>query len=327
MITNVGAIMKRRLLESALFTLLIITAIYGCASNSEKTNVSQKWKSGSTAGFSNVHLYVPEKVSPIGSGRSLMIVLHGCIQAASDFLTANLDAVAERYGMVIALPDAEYPTGLGCWDFFETKQLRTKGDYNNLLALTNDLLQRQNLSIDKDQVYIAGLSSGGVFTMAMGCLAPDVFAGMAIFAAPSGGVIKRVSPMDVEGDKYSAADSCLKFAGNYKDSLSTQISAVAHGTDDSIVNEEYTSINADAMAIVYGLSANTAINEKSIGGGATETLYDGNRVSKLILKDVAHAWAGGDGASGAFIDDSNLNYGMYIADFFLMNNIRITYKN
>ncbi len=319
--------MKRRLFENVLFIFFIITVAYGCASNSEKKNVSPKWKSGSIAGFSNVHLYVPEKLSPVGAGRSLMIVLHGCIQTASDFLTANLDVVAERYGMVIALPDAEYPTGLGCWDFFDTKQSRSKGDYNNLLALTDDLLQRQNLSIDKDQVYIAGLSSGGVFTMAMGCLAPDVFAGMAIYAAPSGGVVKRVSPMEVEGDKNSAADSCLKFAGDYKQSFSTQVVVVAHGTDDSIVNEEYTSINADAMGIVYGLSGNSDTNEKTIGGGATEVIFGGNRVSKLILKDVAHAWAGGEGASGAFIDSSNINFGMYAADFFLMNNIRITPKN
>lgn len=308
------------------FAFLIITVAFGCVSNAEKITVSSKWKTNAIGGFSNVHLYVPEKMSPIGSGHSLLIVLHGCIQTASDFLTANLDEVSEKYGMIIALPDAEYPTGLGCWDFYETKQSRTKGDYNNLLALTNDLLQRQNLSIDKDQVYIAGLSSGGVFTMAMGCLAPDVFAGMAIYAAPSGGVIKKVSPMEVEGDKHSAAESCLEFAGNYKGSFTTQITAVAHGTDDSIVNEEYTSINADAMAIVYGLSANTESNKKSTGGGATETLYDGNRVSKMILKDVAHAWAGGESASGAFIDSSNLNFGMYIADYFLMHNIRVTSK-
>lgn len=308
------------------FAFLIITVAFGCVSNAEKATISPKWKTNAIGGFSNVHLYVPQKMSPIGSGHSLLIVLHGCIQTASDFLTANLDAVAERYGMIIALPDAEYPTGLGCWDFYETKQSRTKGDYNNLLALTDDLLQRQNLSIDKDQVYIAGLSSGGVFTMAMGCLAPDVFAGMAIYAAPSGGVVKQISPMEIEGDKYSAAVSCRQFAGNYKDDFSTQIAAVAHGTDDSIVNEEYSSINADAMAIVYGLSANTETSSKSIGGGATESLYDGNRVSKLMLKDVAHAWSGGKGASGAFIDNSNLNFGMYIADYFLMHNIRVTSK-
>ena len=294
--------------------------MYGCGSNSSKNTISKKWVDSGIGGFSNVSLYVPEKKSSIGSGRSLMVVLHGCMQSASAFKSANLDIVAEKYGMVIALPDAEYPTDLGCWDFLDKNKLRTKGDYENILGMVRRLLERGDLDIDKDQVYIAGLSSGGSFTMITGCLAPDVFAGVAVYAAPSGGVKTEESAMEVQSDAQTAAAHCIQYANTHRDSFSTQLFVVAHGTDDTIVNEEYLDINAGAMARVYGVSEKTTA--KAIGGGASEHIYKENRIAKLSLKGIPHEWAAGKGASGAFINSDEFNFGMYIADFFSVNNMR-----
>lgn len=58
-------------------------------------------------GFSKVHIYTPDSVSPVGEGKSLLIVLHGCVQPINNYLTAELETAAEAYGMVIAVPDAK----------------------------------------------------------------------------------------------------------------------------------------------------------------------------------------------------------------------------
>ena len=302
--------------------LIFIFSVFGCTSNSVKKAVSPNWKSKAIGGFSNVHIYVPKKKSPVGSGRSLMIVLHGCLQPASAFTTANLDTVAEKYGMVIALPDAKYPTGLGCWDFLDNNKKRNKGDYENIIYLVEQLTAQKDLSIDNNQVYIAGLSSGGSYAMITGCLAPDVFAGVAVFAAPSGGVETEESAIEVQSDHNSAARDCVSYSKEYEKYFASQLFVVAHGTDDSIVTDEYLDINAGAMAKVYGLSDKNISPVKDIGNGVKETIYGSGRVAKLNLHGIPHEWTAGKGSSGEYINNSAFNFGAYIADFFLMNNGR-----
>jgi poly(3-hydroxybutyrate) depolymerase len=45
--------------------------------------------------------------------------------------------------------------------------------------------ENSQLNIDPSQTYNTGLSSGGGQAMVMGCLAPEIFAGMGINAAPT----------------------------------------------------------------------------------------------------------------------------------------------
>ena len=302
--------------------VICVFFIYGCGSNSSKNTISKKWVDSGIGGFSNVSLYVPTKKSPIGSGRSLMIVLHGCVQQAVDLKSANLDKVAEQYGMVIALPDSDNSIGYGCWDYLDSNRKRTKGDHENILLLVKDLLANDLLAIDKDQVYISGLSSGGVFSMIMGCMAPDVFAGTGVFAAPSGGVETVEAAMKLQSDMDAAAADCIQYSSGYTDAFSTQLFVVAHGDGDTIVNFEYLDVNADAMAKVYGLSVNKT-HSKAILPKVNETIYGKGRVAKLALNGAGHEWAGGKGAWGSFVDGGDFNYGRYLADFFLMNNLRV----
>ena len=68
-------------------------------------------------GFNSVNIYTPDSQSAIGQGRALLIVLHGCVQPISNYLTANLEDAAEAHGMVIAVPDAVNKAGFSCWSY------------------------------------------------------------------------------------------------------------------------------------------------------------------------------------------------------------------
>lgn len=282
------------------------------------------WQSNQAlGGFSKVHLYTPDTVSPIGSGRALLIVLHGCSQSIDAFKTAKLEAAAEEFGMVVAVPDAMNKAGFGCWSYFQGAQTRTTGDYRNLIDLANTLSANTSRGIDPAQVYVAGLSSGAAFANTAACLAPDVFAGVGVSAGPSiltssNGAIGPCETADVES-------RCRGLAGGFVSHFETQIASIAQGDADTTVNLCYNTQNAEGMAALYGASplpGSFAIAEGT-GHTAEEFRWQDGRVSMLWLNGLAHAWSGGAGASGSFIGSQSINYARYLGQFFAQNNRRV----
>ena len=100
----------------------------------------------------------------------------------------------------------------GCWDYYGNNHTRVANDAADLLGHVDALLDDPALGIDPEQVYIAGLSSGGGMAMVMGCLAPDVFAGVGIDAGPTVGTsssqIGKVSTT-----QQAASSLCTSLAG------------------------------------------------------------------------------------------------------------------
>lgn len=135
--------------------------------------IAGSWQQNVTiGGFNKVHIYTPDTLSAIGNGQALLIVLHGCVQPIDNYLTANLETAAETYGMVIAVPDSMNKAGFSCWSYWQGAISRTAGDYKNLISLANTLSSDVNRTIDAQQVYIAGLSSGAAMSAQTACLAP-----------------------------------------------------------------------------------------------------------------------------------------------------------
>ena len=292
--------------------------------------IAGSWQNSvALSGFTSVNVYTPSGYSPIGppNQRSLLLLLHGCTQTINAYNTANLEQAAEEYGMVIAVPDAQHKEGFSCWAYWNNSNsgapARNKLDYENLIQLAEDLTNDTVKAIDANQVYIAGLSSGAAFANTTACLAPDIFAGMGISAGPSIGT----SSSGALGSCESAdvANRCMAYAGSYASYLTTQIASVAQADDDSTVSTCYNTQNANGLAGVYGV--NQLPGSNSLGGGnntATETLWQDGRVSMVWFHGgVGHAWSGGAGASGSYINGNSINYASYLAEFFSTNNLRV----
>ncbi len=286
-------------------------------------------------GLKTVHIYNPATTSPIGKGKALLIVLRGCAQAASAFKTANLDKVAEEYGMVIAAADPNNPNlGFNCWQYWTTY---ANSEAENILTTTQEIISDAQYNIDPDQVYIAGLSSGGAQAMTTGCKYPNVFAGMGLDAAPSAGTSMNGALGDIpEGDTEKAAATCKRLAGNNSSNFATQITSTAYGTNDggfTGVPKGYGLINAGAMAIIYGASKTDKTNTVQGFDDVIESTWTDGRVSMVEFGGVPHAWPGGEGAgegegddegaTEAYINGTSANYGMYLGKFFSENNLRV----
>ncbi|WP_226877159.1 extracellular catalytic domain type 1 short-chain-length polyhydroxyalkanoate depolymerase [Microbulbifer hainanensis] len=304
----------RGLVRCLLMTVALCAAAAGHA-GSWQQNVA-------IGGFNNVHIYTPDSASPIGNGKALLIVLHGCVQPIDNYLTANLEDAAEEFGMVVAVPDAMNKAGYSCWSYWDGTKSRTAGDYNNLINLANALSGDNARGIDADQVYIAGLSSGASFANTTACLAPDVFAGMGVSAGPSIGTSSNgaLGPCETA----DVASRCSTYAGSYASFFDTQIASIAQGDADTTVNQCYNTQNSDGMAELYGVSKLAGTNTIAEGTRtAGETLWQDGRVSMLWFNGVDHAWSGGEGASGSYISDASINYARYLGQFFVDNNKRV----
>ncbi len=138
-----------------------------------------------------VHYYVPKTTSfmQMSTKKALMINLHGCSQKAEDLKRdGNWENSADEFNMIVALP--KVPDGgvySGCWDYYGADHTESNRHNGAVLNLVKAMLAKIELNIDPAQVYVSGLSSGGGLAMVLGCLSPDVFAGMGLNAGPSTG--------------------------------------------------------------------------------------------------------------------------------------------
>ena len=69
-------------------SMLIPCALVSILLTLSTQSLAGSWQQNVTiAGFSKVHIYTPDTNSSIGTGKSLLIVLHGCVQPINNFLT------------------------------------------------------------------------------------------------------------------------------------------------------------------------------------------------------------------------------------------------
>ncbi|GGZ96324.1 hypothetical protein GCM10008090_00690 [Arenicella chitinivorans] len=282
----------------------------------------------SIGGFNSVHIYTPDSISSVGDGRALMIVLHGCVQPISAYLTANLETAAEDYGMVVAVPDAMNKAGFSCWSYWQGAINRNSGDYANVISLANTMSGDASRNIDADQIYIAGLSSGATFAAQAACVAPDVFAGVASSAGPTIGTSSSGAISTCESvSSNTFVARCENYAGAaYQSYFNTQLAVVGHGTADTTVNTCYNQQNANGYAALYGVTQQAGTVTLSEGNGQTASLalWSANRVAMLWLDDLDHSWSGGAGASGSYIGAASINFAHFLGDYFAQNNLRVS---
>jgi len=311
------------------------------------TTQAGEWRNNGneeTIGGLNTFVYQPSSAPKLNNKRALMVSLHGCAQPNDDFKEgAGWEPLADEYGMVIALPQAagEGSYGwIGCWNFHTGMNAsRNASDQKYLVDLVEELLADTSLNIDPKQVYLTGLSSGAGITNQMGCIAPDVFAGVGVNAGPAPG--STGSSADLNNPSISVSQgkrNCETLANkdgfNNQAHLYDQIWNTVHGTNDGSVSPAHADRNADIAVSVY--NADTSISQCETGtiAGASAGKHGdltvwcdatGPRVSKILVNGMGHAWPAGNNSSGGgnYIDHAHINYPEWITAWFFANNRRV----
>lgn len=122
-----------------------------------------------------------------------------------------------------------------------------------LFDLVRRFMQDPRFAIDPNQVYVAGLSSGGAKTMVLGCQAPEIFAGVGINAGPPPGVsTSKIGWVPPGFTSATAAGSCRAMAGPNAPHFATQVASVVWGSMDFLVAQAYGPLDAAALRQAYG---------------------------------------------------------------------------
>jgi len=127
-------------------------------------------------------LFAPASL-PKGSFAPLVVALHGCTQTASDFAAGTqFDRVAERAGAYVLYPEqSALANPQRCWNWFlPENQFRESGEPAAILLQVEEMCARYR--IDRDRIFVAGLSAGGAIAAILAEQAPDVFAAVGIMA-------------------------------------------------------------------------------------------------------------------------------------------------
>ena len=309
-------------------------------------NSNGGWQTRTLAGMS-VHIYTPAgapTVSPHVAGkRPLMLSLHGCMQTNTLIRDkGNWVATAEAFNMVVAVPDSVTTQYGNCWDSFGDGHTYLNHDNDNVIALTEILRDDPALAIDPQQMYIAGLSSGGMQAMLVGCMRPDLYAGIGLNSNPTIGTIGGGEWGSDPVGPEEGLGMCLDLAASSGNTSAhaTQLASIVFG-DDSVtpggtdepngqsIDLDFFPQNAAIMATIYGAAQDqgtNAIAGYSSQSDGVETTWsrDGvKRVSMLDIDGLGHAWPSGNGMQDTDVNGSYVNYPAFVTAFFHYNNLRV----
>ncbi|MDB5514824.1 MAG: esterase [Tardiphaga sp.] len=260
---------------------------------------------------------------------ALVVVLHGCTQTATGYdLGAGWSTLAERYGFALLMPEQKPSNNANsCFNWFLPEDIaRDRGEAGSIRQMIEHMAR--TVGIDRNNVFVTGLSAGGAMTSVMLATYPEIFAGGAVIAGLPYGIATNVqealkgmfqSPPHAAEELGDLVRSASKHRGPWP-----RLS-VWHGSADRTVNPS----NADEIVKqwldVHQLPA-SPMSETTVDGYPRQVWWneDGDTViESYSITDMAHGTPLGAadnderyGAEGAFLIEAGISSTYHIANFF-----------
>lgn len=295
-----------------------------------KNGSNGKWIGGTAraaGGSRHFKLWIPGTPPPtlpetLKEGRPwpLVMLLHGCTLDAKQMAEiSGMNEVANANQFLVVYPEQSRSANLmKCWRWFHPKhQMRGAGEPAILAAVIDEVCSNHN--VDRERIYVAGISAGGAMAAIMAATYPDIFAAVAVC---SGTEYKAASSLSEglaamkhggpdPGRQGELAFEAMKTGRASRDQRRMPI-IVFHGTADTRVNP----INAEQAIAQWGktnacLAADHqetgfVLAEKVIERSASDKVPDGYAykryiyveaddrllMEKWLIQELGHAWSG-----------------------------------
>ena len=263
-------------------------------------------------------LFVPQGLAgPV----PLVIMLHGCTQSAEDFARGTqMNEVAGELGFIVAYPEqTNAANAQKCWNWFRPgDQERGRGEPALIAALTRQIVSTH--PIDRERVYVAGLSAGGAAASIMAHAYPDIYAAVGIHSGLACGSAKDVP-------SAFAAMNGTGMRQNVRPSDAYVPTITFHGDRDRTVHPS----NSEAILATGVANAKLAsferrtVEGKSPGGRAFRRtiMVDGggrNWIEHWEIAGSGHAWSGGN-STGSYTDPAGPDASHAMMEFFLQHRL------
>jgi poly(hydroxyalkanoate) depolymerase family esterase len=131
----------------------------------------------------------------------LVVALHGCQQTARDFdLATGWSELGQEHGFAVLFPEQKCGNNSqNCFNWFIEKHIsREDGEIASIRIMIEKMLRDHEL--DRDRVYVTGLSAGGAMACALLAAYPDLFAAGTIIAGlPYGAAVALLARVGKSG--------------------------------------------------------------------------------------------------------------------------------
>ena len=135
---------------------------------------------GSNPGNLGMYSCVPRGLA---KSSALVVALHGGQQTARDFdLATGWSALGRKHGFAVMFPEQKCANNSqNCFNWFIERHISSNdGEIASIRAMVEKMLRDHNL--DRNRVFVTGLSAGGAMACALLASYPDLFAAGAIIA-------------------------------------------------------------------------------------------------------------------------------------------------
>lgn len=272
------------------------------------------------------HFYVPPKFKAPGA---LVVVLHGCTQDAASYdQGTGWSRLADRHGFALLFPEQRRSNNFNlCFNWYQPGDAaRDAGEPASIRAMIARMIDQH--PIDREQIYVTGLSAGGAMASTLLATYPEIWAGGAIIAGLPFGVATNLhEAFETMSGRRPMADQSLGDAVRGASSHSSNWPRISvwHGTSDALVVPDNASAIVRQWLTVHGLPA-TPTTETTVEG-YPHRIWAGPDgaplVEEYVITDMAHGaplapgrTAGRSGKSGAHMLDVGISSTDRIASFF-----------
>lgn len=256
-------------------------------------------------------LYLPEGAAA-GTALPLLVWVHGCRQRASGFATGTrIRAHADARGIAVLMPDqTRLANPLRCWNWFDSATADGRGEAAIVLAQVEEACGLQ--AIDRDRIWIAGLSSGAALAAATAIHSPRRFAALACHSGLAAGSARDLREARAAMARGTSRDVAAIGAAARRVAGEVRLPVlVLQGTDDTTVAPANAdALVAQAIAVNGGTASGTTPpapdrERRQPLGARTVHQADwlvGGRLAarRLRIEGLGHAWSGGDASQDYF---------------------------
>lgn len=276
----------------------------------------------SSVGSNLAYIYRPEVEK--GKKMPLLIMLHGATQSALEFSgQTQMNKLADKYGFYVAYVDKNIMHNpIQAFDWLTPQE--ENHDIKSVEELIAMMSHRDD--IDKDKIYIAGLSAGAALTAMFVEKNPHLISGAAMIAGLPAHSATTYEEAMKEGSKNKESyhvenphlKKCLKFL-------------IIHGNNDEVVKLKNSQITYAAMKELIDYTDDDSLNNST--KKTVANFKNGNKVqsttakngSKVVFEEINgmnHVWRGGDSAfrySDIGEDNNQFSVSEKIVSFFELN--------
>lgn len=255
------------------------------------------------------------------SNKPLLVILHGCKQNPNLILDgAELETEAIKKEFFIIAPEQSVLKNVDhCWNWFMdiNQQRSVLNEMGQIIGAINTVAT--TMKIDRERIYLAGMSAGGAMAHNLAVCYPDVFSAVAIHSGLAYKVAENIyeaqtvlTASQLKSPNYLGESAYL--CGREVNQKRLKKMVMIHGNQDKRVDPFHQKLISETNEVMMdylddnrrnnSLKIVRKVSEQNVGNGysviRTEKNYGKLFEVSYLVKGMGHAWGGGKALSNNF---------------------------